>query len=277
MNNTNLKAMISLLDDSDHEVVSSIEAQIVKLGPEIIPKLEKEAMVSTLSPVIQQKLNTYIHQFRIEELYKLLLEWKTDGGIDLLRGLWLIARFENNGLKIESLRSLIKELHMEVWIRTKENMHPKDMLKIINNVIFKEFKFEPNVKNFHAVSNSFINEVFELKKGNPVALSCIYILLAEKLDLPIYGVNLPNLFVLVFDYPAYKFYINPFNKGQVFSAKDIDDYLKQMNIEPEEKFYKPCNNIDIILRILTNLSFAYNKIGENSKQSDINTLIDIFK
>jgi regulator of sirC expression with transglutaminase-like and TPR domain len=105
----------------------------------------------------------------------------------------------------------------------------------------------------------------------------LYILLAQKLDLPIYGVSLPNLFVLIFDYPGYRFYLNPFNRGQVFVEKDIDDYLKQMNIEPNEKYYKSCSNIEIIKRILTNLSFAYQKTGEESKKLEINELLTIFE
>ena len=165
---------------------------------------------------------------------------------------------------------------MKVWVNTHEKMHPNDMVKILNEVIFEQLKFEPNIKNFHSPSNSMFNLVLSQKKGNPVALSCLFILLAQRLDLPIYGVNLPNLFVLIFDYPGYRFYLNPFNRGQVFLEKDIDDYLKQMNIEPDEKYYKSCSNIEIIKRILTNLSFAYQKIGEEDKQNEVNQFLKIF-
>ena len=58
--------------------------------------------------------------------------------------------------------------------------------------------------------------------------------------------------------------------------KDIDDYLKQMNIEPNEKYYKSCSNIEIIKRVLTNLSFAYQKIGEEDKQNEVNQFLKIF-
>jgi regulator of sirC expression with transglutaminase-like and TPR domain len=193
-----------------------------------------------------------------------------------LTGLWLIAKYQFPELKIETLNQELKNIQMEVWVKTREKIHPNDTVKVLNEVIFEQLKFEPNIKNFHSPSNSMFNLVLSQKKGNPVALSCLFILLAQRLDLPIYGVNLPNLFVLIFDYPGHRFYLNPFNRGQVFLEKDIDDYLKQINIEPNEKYYKSCSNIEIIKRILTNLSFAYQKIGEEDKQNEVNQFLKIF-
>lgn len=276
MNREDLKAMISLLDDSDVEVVNIVENNIKNLGHEVIPILEKEWERNGLNPVLQKKIEDLVHDLHLSNLSADLESWKNNNHADLMTGLWLIAKYQYPDLKVETLNQEIKNIQMKVWVNTHEKMHPNDMVKILNEVIFEQLKFEPNIKNFHSPSNSMFNLVLSQKKGNPVALSCLFILLAQRLDLPIYGVNLPNLFVLIFDYPGYRFYLNPFNRGQVFLEKDIDDYLKQMNIEPNEKYYKSCSNIEIIKRILTNLSFAYQKIGEEDKQNEVNQFLKIF-
>jgi regulator of sirC expression with transglutaminase-like and TPR domain len=276
MNREDLKAMISLLDDSDMEVVNIVENNIKNLGHEVIPILEKEWERNGLNPVLQKKIEDLVHDLHLSNLYADLESWKNNNHTDLMTGLWLIAKYQYPDLKVETLNQEIKNIQMKVWVNTHEKMHPNDMVKILNDVIFEQLRFEPNIKNFHSPSNSMFNLVLSQKKGNPVALSCLFILLAQRLDLPIYGVNLPNLFVLIFDYPGYRFYLNPFNRGQVFLEKDIDDYLKQMNIEPNEKYYKSCSNIEIIKRVLTNLSFAYQKIGEEDKQNEVNQFLKIF-
>ncbi|MCP9747698.1 hypothetical protein EGI24_13405 [Lacihabitans sp. CS3-21] len=276
MNREDLKAMISLLDDSDMEVVNIVENNIKNLGHEVIPILEKEWERNGLNPVLQKKIEDLVHDLHLSNLSADLESWKNNNHTDLMTGLWLIAKYQYPDLKVETLNQEIKNIQMKVWVNTHEKMHPNDMVKILNDVIFEQLKFEPNIKNFHSPSNSMFNLVLSQKKGNPVALSCLFILLAQRLDLPIYGVNLPNLFVLIFDYPGYRFYLNPFNRGQVFLEKDIDDYLKQMNIEPNEKYYKSCSNIEIIKRVLTNLSFAYQKIGEEDKQNEVNQFLKIF-
>jgi regulator of sirC expression with transglutaminase-like and TPR domain len=277
MNREDIKAMVSLLDDTDVEVVSIIETNLKNLGQEAIPILKREKENKGLNPTVQKKLEDLVHDMHLSNLFAEFEIWKNTNTSDLLTGLWLISKYQFPDLKIETISEEIKNIQMEIWLRTQDKMHPNDMVKVLNEVIFEYFMFEPNIKNFHSPSNSMFNLVLKEKKGNPVALSCLYILLAQKLDLPIYGVNLPNLFVLIFDYPGYRFYLNPFNRGQVFVEKDIDDYLKQMNIEPNEKYYKSCSNTEIIKRILTNLSFAYQKAGEEDKRMEINEILTIFE
>ncbi len=273
----NIKAMVSLLDDTDNEVVQIVENQIKELGNVAVEYLEKEWEHNGLNPVIQKKIENLVHEIQFQKLETEILNWKNDGINDLLTGLWLIAKYQYPDLEIETLRKEIIKIKNEIWIKTQEKMHPADMVKVINHVLFDVLGFESNTKNFHAESNSMFNLVLSQKKGNPVALCCIYILVAEYLDLPIYGVNLPNLFVLIFDYPGYRFYINAFNRGQIFVEKDIDEYLKQIKIEPDPKYYKACSNQEIVIRILTNLSYAFQKNGDEYHQKEIDRLLEFFR
>lgn len=277
MNPSELKAMITLLDDDDPEVVEHVENQIKNIGQDVITVLEKEWESQGLNPLIQKKLEDLVHDLQLAKLKTEFKDWKNRGSANLLEGLWLINRYQFPELKLETLQAALKKIYYQIWLRMKDEMHPNDIAKNMNYVIFDELGFESNTKDFHATSNSMLSQVLEQKKGNPVALSCLYILLAEQLDLPLYGVNLPNLFVVIFDYPGYKFYINAFNRGQFFLEKDINEYLKQLKIEPEPKFYKACNNQDIIIRILTNLSFSFHKLGDTNKQNEVDDLINIFR
>jgi hypothetical protein len=71
------------------------------------------------------------------------------------------------------------------------------------------------------------------------------------------------------------FYINAFNKGSVFNRKDVDHFLKQLNISPDLSFYNPCSNIQIIKRVLRNLISAYEKQSNMVKSQEINTLLNM--
>ena len=146
--------------------------------------------------------------------------------------------------------------------------------------------FSGNTVNFHAPQNSYINTVLETRKGNPLLLCVIYAVIAKQLDLPIYGVNLPEHFVLAYknDMNDVKlnlpgstkdvlFYINPFSKGTVFDKKEIDSFLKKLKIEPKEFFYEPCTNVDIIKRLIRNLVYSYDKLGHNDKSSELNYML----
>jgi regulator of sirC expression with transglutaminase-like and TPR domain len=53
-------------------------------------------------------------------------------------------------------------------------------------------------QNYHAPQNSFINIALETKKANPLMLSILYMEVARSAEIPIYGINLPEHFILCY-------------------------------------------------------------------------------
>ena len=92
---------------------------------------------------------------------------------------------------------------------------PFDQIKMINSTLFEKFKFRANKKIFHAPGNSMLNNVLETAKEIQYPLYTLLINYS-KLGLPIFGVNLPNLFVLTYKSDKLQFYINVFNRGLIF-------------------------------------------------------------
>ena len=270
-----IKAMIHLLDDSDQEVVSMVEQQIRTLGPSIIPVLESEWETESLNPILQSKIENLIHDFQWQSVKTRLQLWKESGGMDLLEGMWILATYRYPDYSFEQLKVEMDQLYYEVWPQMREELHPMDQVKVLNTVLFEQLKFGPNSKNFHAANNSFINNVLSSKKGNPISLCVIYMWIAQKLGLPIYGVNLPNLFVLTYKQNGLQFYINVFNKGLIFNKIDIDNYIAQLNLTSNEIYYNPCSNLEIIRRVIRNLMMAYEKAGEMEYKDELTELIDL--
>jgi regulator of sirC expression with transglutaminase-like and TPR domain len=273
MNEPAIIAMIQLMDDSDQEVVQMVEDKIRTLGPSIIPILESEWENLSLNPILQVKIENLIHDFQLESMKSKLIHWKQGGAMDLLEGMWIIATYRFPDYSFAALKEEMEQLYFDVWPQIRENLHPMDQVKVLNGVIFDQLKFGANTKNFHAANNSFLNVVLESKKGNPISLCVIYMWIAQKLGYPIYGVNLPNLFVLTYIQKEIQFYINVFNKGLIFNRVDIDNYLAQLNLTPNDIYYNPCSNLEIIRRVLRNLIMAYEKSGDEDYKAELTDLI----
>lgn len=267
-----VKALVSLLDDDDKEVSFLVEREIKQQGGKIIPFLEQEWEKADFSPLIQRKIEELIHGLQYEQTVERLMHWHNGGAVDLLEGLWIIATYQYPDLTLEKLRGEFEQFFYEAWLEFKEDMHPIDQIRTLNHVFFNKLKFTSNTKNFHSASNSMINVVLETRKGNPISLCCVYMLMAQRLNLPVYGVNLPNLFVLTYKKDPAQFYINVFNKGLVFMRSDIDHYILQLNQKPNEMFYEPCSTLDIVKRVLRNLGLAFEKMGEEEKIKEIERL-----
>jgi len=71
------------------------------------------------------------------------------------------------------------------------------------------------------------------------------------------------------------FYINAFNKGLIFGRRDVDMFLKQLNLKYDKQFYEPCSNTEIIKRVLRNLISAYEHLGSSEKVDELNELLEI--
>ncbi|MEM9326714.1 MAG: transglutaminase-like domain-containing protein, partial [Bacteroidota bacterium] len=140
-------------------------------------------------------------------------------------------------------------------------------------VLFDRFKFRANTKNFHSPANSMINAVLESKRGNPISLSSLYLIISQKLGLPIYGVNLPNLFILTYKSDQVQFYINTFNRGLIFSKDDIVNYIEHLQLPLKDEYFMPCSHYDIAVRFLRNLIVSFEKLGEYQKSDEVKTLL----
>jgi regulator of sirC expression with transglutaminase-like and TPR domain len=273
MNENEIKALVSLLDDQDVEVLEHVEKRIRTMGGQIIPYLEDHWEENGLNPLMQKKIENLIHDLQYTHVKERLINWRNRGCEDLLEGMWIVATYQYPELNIDKLRQDIQDMYFEVWLESRDDMHPQDQIRVLNQVFFDKYKFLPNTKNFHSAANSMLNQVFDLKRGNPISLCVIYMLIAQKLGLPVYGVNLPSIFMIVYKSPQTQFYINVFNRGMIFNKKDIENYIKQLNLQQLDIFFEPCSNLDIIRRVLRNLVVAFEKTGDHNSMQEIDEIL----
>lgn len=273
INEKELNALITLLEDDDIEIASHVEQKLLSLGTSIIPFLEKEWMSQSLIPHVREKIEDIVHDLQFELQLEKLTEWKNSGGEDLLEGMMYVANYQYPDLNIEYLSRKLEQYYYEAWKEFNGEFTPIQQVKILNDVFYNRIKFRPNSKNFHSPSNCMINTVMESKKGNPLTLCVIYLLLAKRLKIPIYGVNLPNLFIVTYKTEAQQFYINVFNNGIIFTTNDIDNYIEQLHLEKQDIYYQPCSNIEIVTRAIRNLISSFDKLGEYKKADDVKKML----
>lgn len=273
MESNEFKALVSLLDDDDEQIISHVQEKILSLGTGIIPILEQE-WESNFNSQVQRRIEDLIHTLQYELLRERLRQWYEGEEQDLLTGMWLVATYQYPDIELIKLKQELEQLYYETWLEFKPDLYPFDQIKLINSVLFNKLKFGANTKNFHSPGNSMINVVLESHRGNPITLCVIYMLVAQKLKLPVHGVNLPNLFVLTYkDERHQQFYINAFNKGLIFSKQDIENYINELHLAPQDSFFQPCSSLEIIRRVFRNLIMSFDKMGEHAKAEEVKELL----
>jgi len=282
---SNISALIKLLDEPDEKAFQLIREQIYALGIEAIPALET-ARENTFDPLVQDRIAEISHQLQTENLYVDFVNWVKLGPSDLLKGFILVAKTRYPNLNEAEILTKIEDIRINIWLELHENLTALENVKVLNHIFFEVYHFDGNKDNLAAPQNSYINMLLESHQGNPLSLGILFMLLARKLEMPVYGVNLPQHFILAYltdtgiANPTEKdvlFYINPFNKGAVFTRREIELFIRQMKVKPDPSFFSPCTNQDIIHRLINNLIFAYTRLGDNEKIEDLEILLNAFE
>src|SRR5210317_1215775 len=139
MEDKELRALVSLLDEEDPEVLTHVEKKIISLGGTVIPYLEQQ-WEQQFNPVVQRRLEDLIHTLQFDTLRERLSEWK-DGEMDLLEGMWLIATYQYPDLELEKLKTELEQVYYEAWLEFKPDAHPIDQIRLLNSVFFSKLKF----------------------------------------------------------------------------------------------------------------------------------------
>lgn len=281
-NSTEISALIKLLDDPDKEVYEHVEQRLLEYGNAVIDFLES-TWEKSLDTLVQERIENLIHRIQFTNVKEDLNLWYQSGAFDLLQGALVINRYQYPDLDEQKIIVQIEEIKREIWLGLQYEMSSIEKIKFMNHIFYSIYGFSGNTKNHHDPQNSYINQVLESKKGNQISLAIIYSTIAQKLDIPVYGVNLPQHFILGYIDESKKedhefgvlFYINAFNKGAIFGKHDVDQFLRQLNLEPQPGFYAPCSNIEIIRRVIRNLISAYENLGSAEKVRELKELQEI--
>lgn len=297
MNIKEVDSLIKLLDDEDNDIYEHVKQKLISLGKDAYEYLNEKSLRAE-NELQHKRLTEVVSKIHLQEVKSKFATWLQEGAIDLLNGFYLVSYYKYPNLELEPINQYLDKIKLDIWLRLNHKFSPIDNVKVINDVFFGKYRFQGDENNFFSPDNSYLNRVISNRKGNPISLSILYSIIAQKLYLPILGVNLPQHFILAYKDDSFLenddkfnnsgfipyniegeiiFYINPFNNGAVFSKFNIDRYLKQSKQIIEPYYYEPCSNKEIILRVLRNLIYAYNKKGESLHENNLKEVYSFIK
>lgn len=286
INSSNIEALIHLIDDPDESIFQHVRDRLLQYGPDAIPYLESSWEEKDFGLIFLNRVENIIHDIQFEDVKSQLTQWNNSEK-DLLQGAIIVAKYQYAGLESETIYQEIQTIRKDIWIELSNKHTAYEKVRIFNKIFFGKYHFHGDSKDFHSPLNSYINTVLQSRKGNPLSLSILYSVIAQSLNLPVFGVNLPNHFILAYvdedginrfiDNNQYGvlFYINPFAKGSIFDANEIKEYLTNLNIEANREYFEPCPNTTIIRRMLTNLIASFQQVGNADKVNELSELRDL--
>lgn len=284
-----IQALVRLIDDPDENIFYHVRDELINIGEQAIPFLEDSWEKENYGLTFQTRIEQLIHDIQFNHVKKRLKMWIDSPDKDLLEGALIINEYQYPNMDENIVREKIQKIRKDIWLELNDYQTAYEKVRVFNKIFYGRYEFAGNSKDYHSPLNSFISTVLETKKGNPLTLSVLYSVIAQSLDMPVYGVNLPNHFILVYlDENGTKaifdeenefgalFYINAFSRGGIFDDNEIKAYLNGIHKPESREYFEPCSNSAILMRMLTNLINSFQQIGNKEKVDELLELRSLF-
>lgn len=159
---------------------------------------------------------------------------------------------------LHTLDALAARVQVEVE-RHCERGEVLGQLQALRHVLADIEGFRGNEEDYHHPENSFLDRVLERKVGLPITLSIVYLEVARRAGIRLYGVPFPGHFLVACDAGDHKLVVDPFHGGSILTVTGCEELLKR--VAPQLKFdpsmLAPAPVELIAYRMLSNLRRVY--------------------
>lgn len=197
-----------------------------------------------------------------------LPDWDTladtdDEALPLLATALLIARDEYPGLDPARCDDTV-QTHVE-HLRTEIATLPGDAQKMaaINRHLFDEIGYSGDHDAYYDPRNSYLNDVLERRRGNPVSLALVQMEVARRLGVALDGVSFPGHFLVRLPLDDGLLVMDPFNGGRPLGVDELRERARAHlgGQTPDDsvlaQILDPAPARAILMRVLRNLHGVY--------------------
>ncbi|MCK9628814.1 MAG: transglutaminase-like domain-containing protein [Bacteroidales bacterium] len=226
-----LLSIISLMDDPDITVREAVINRLVSRGEESLQILDRYITENRTHDYERQKevLNHARDRIAFERLSRFL----NSRDHTLLDGMILVSKCLNPEINEQLFSSQISEMSEEIIQELSDDKTDLENMSIFNYFFFRRLGFVYSDFLIEKEEGTLLDQVLITRKGNPVAISIMYFLLARAVGMEIYPLCFPGGFVPVLKGEKGKilFYLNIFKGGAVFTKENLADFFKEIGVE----------------------------------------------
>lgn len=273
MSEAEFQALISLLDDEDPAVEPHVRQRILEMGDAAVPRLEA-AWEQSGSEIIQQRLESIIHLIQSQAAVQRLRAWEASDGQPLFEGWLYLTQYQFPSIQPETYRKEISRLVNRAWLDLRAGMSLVEQIGVISRLLFASEQYRGNRRSLFDPQNYFLSGLIETRRGGPVSLGTLFLIICQELELPLHGMVLPGYFVLRNDGGRHELFVDVFNKGAVFFRNDLQNFLSEVGADEDDPaFARASPHVEIVREIALQLIICYQRKKQPAKAQQWESLL----
>jgi len=276
IDSTQIPYLIKLLDDDSSDVQKTISQQLSVFGLSLKDELKK--LDFPLNSLQKKNVDFILQGHKrvwLKEAWSQWLQSDDASGGRLAaynkfeQAVSILAEFLCRHDSDVSLRQLLDGLASD-YKAAHGDADPKQLAKFL----FKEKGLKGNEEDYYNPQNSNLVYVICEKKGIPISLTTVYILVGLRLGIEVGGCHFPGHFLARVLWQGKNIFVDCFNGGQFIQEKDLLSMQERVAEEIEIALRESADTYSMVRRFLANLIRAY-QILEDEDNSE--ALISLFQ
>jgi regulator of sirC expression with transglutaminase-like and TPR domain len=269
------EALLGLLDDPSPTVRRALLARFSTHGAAAATFLQEIAHGS--NRVLARHAAWFIDELKLTDPVSEFRSFIRSLNYELETGALLLARTVTPLLDINECRAGFDEMAARCRELISEPSTNREKCRVMNRVLFHEWGFRGNVEQYTDPMNSFIDKVLVRRKGIPLSLSVLYLLVGERLGMPLEAVGLPGHFLVGCYADETPFFIDPFDQGLFRDADEVFALLRSNHISPKPSDLAPTTVREVLCCSCRNLANHYSAASDLARAQIFSEFADEFE
>ncbi|MGH2567190.1 MAG: transglutaminase-like domain-containing protein, partial [Bacteroidota bacterium] len=143
--------------------------------------------------------------------------------------------------------------------------------------LFKVRRLRGADSDYYNPINSNLIYVIEEKRGIPISLACVYILVGRRLKYDIEGINFPGHFLARAVSGKRSFIVDCYNGGRCLGEQEAVSWNNGPPVPITDLLPLECDALTIIARVLRNLTNAYQQEGNVNNVELMTELLEMME
>jgi regulator of sirC expression with transglutaminase-like and TPR domain len=249
------EALKALLDDPSPAVRQALLAQFALHAGESVELLRHWA--SQTNRVLAVQAAWYLKELDFADPVAEFRGFIRSLNYELETGALLLSRTVNGDVDVGACCAQLSAMSARCRELIAEPATVREKCRVINRVLFHEYGFHGNTDDYNDPLNSYLDQVLIRRKGIPLSLSIVYLLVAERIGLNLGPVGLPGHFLVGCYEESIPFFIDPFNAGVFLTAADVFELLRERSVKASVADLAPTPVREVLCRCCRNLVNHY--------------------
>lgn len=264
---TQIEHIMKLLDDESPEIKKIVRSTLLENSTDIV--LDSLISKLSLSEEAHLQLKSTLNEIHFELVSRVMTQLCESQleDVDLEKAVLLLSYWNNPDIDLQDIVSQLDEMAENIRQVIPASGHPLTFIDIITHHLFSKWGFKGNSEDYYNPENSFLDQVLLKKKGIPISLSVLYILIARRIGIPIIGIPMPAHFIVKYDDGEDEIFFDPFFGGKVYSREECIQYLQQAELKKIDEVLGGCPNYEIISRMMRNIHLVYTSYQDEPEKS----------